>query len=97
MRYLMTLVLGLLLSFSILNGSLLLSSMAGEESVPVETSSEQTESSGSSDTHDTPSLHLNRFKYTLFFKTTSSPHTLTRYPYEKIFILLKPPDFSLFA
>jgi hypothetical protein len=97
MKYLMTLALGLLLSFSTLNSSLSPSLMAVEEAVPVEISSEQTDSSNSSDTHDTPSLHLNRFKYTSFFKATSSHHTLTRYPYEKIFVLLKPPDSSLFA
>lgn len=97
MKYLMTLALGLLLSFSALNGSLFPSQMAVEEAVPVEIFSEQTENSSLSDTYDTPSLHLNRFNYTSFFKTRSSLHTLTRYPYEKIFVLLKPPDFTLFA
>lgn len=97
MTYLITLALGLLLSFSTLNSSLFPSPTEVAEAVPVEISLEQTDSSSSSDTHDTPSLHLNRFKYTSFFKATSSPHTLTRYPYEKIFVLLKPPDSSLFA
>ncbi len=97
MKYLTTFVLGLLLSLSTLNSSFFPNQMEVAEALPVEISLEQTDSSGSSDPHDTPSLHLNRFKYTSFFKTTSSHHTLTRYPYEKIFVLLKPPDLGLFA
>lgn len=97
MKYLTTLVLGLFLSFSTLNSALFPSQMTGAEAVPVEISLEQTDSSDLNDPHDKPSLHLNRFKYTSFFKTTPSHHIPTRYPYEIIFFLLKPPDFTLFS
>ena len=97
MKYLIIVVLGFLLSLSTLNSSLLQKQIDVAEAMPVEISLEQADSSNSSDPYDTPSLHFNHFKYTSFFKTMSSPHTLTRYPYEKIFVLLKPPDFSLFA